>query len=159
MARAIATESLALGVNQLFAPLADLARELRYGRVEECFSEDSYLYAHPPIKSCVRHTLTFLRKNRRDGLQLCQRTSRAGRFCNNQAFRMSSVTWLGILSTDAYLSKRLLLHRLSKESTLHPYTEVNANYGLSIFPHSKEPLLTAVLLPSCRLTIPTTAFP
>lgn len=44
MARAIATESLALGVNQLFAPLADLARELRYGRVEECFSEDPYLY-------------------------------------------------------------------------------------------------------------------
>ncbi|KAM6482445.1 glycoside hydrolase family 3 protein [Trichoderma sp. SZMC 28011] len=43
MARAIATESLALGVNQLFAPLADLARELRYGRVEECFSEDPYL--------------------------------------------------------------------------------------------------------------------
>lgn len=45
MANAIATESLALGVNQLFAPLADLARELRYGRVEECYSEDSYLYA------------------------------------------------------------------------------------------------------------------
>lgn len=44
MANAIATESLSLGVNQLFAPLADLARELRYGRVEECFSEDSYLY-------------------------------------------------------------------------------------------------------------------
>ncbi|KAL7933677.1 glycoside hydrolase family 3 protein [Trichoderma chlorosporum] len=43
MAKAIATESLALGVNQLFAPLADLARELRYGRVEECFSEDPYL--------------------------------------------------------------------------------------------------------------------
>lgn len=43
MANAIATESLALGVNQLFAPLADLARELRYGRVEECYSEDSYL--------------------------------------------------------------------------------------------------------------------
>lgn len=42
-ASTIAKESLALGVNQLFAPLADLARELRYGRVEECFGEDSYL--------------------------------------------------------------------------------------------------------------------
>ena len=44
MANAIAVEALALGVNQLFAPLADLARELRYGRVEETFGEDSYLY-------------------------------------------------------------------------------------------------------------------
>ncbi|KAL2820541.1 glycoside hydrolase superfamily [Aspergillus cavernicola] len=43
MARVIAQESLALGVNQLFAPVVDLARELRFGRVEETFSEDSYL--------------------------------------------------------------------------------------------------------------------
>jgi beta-glucosidase len=43
MAGAIAQEALALGVNQLFAPLGDLARELRYGRVEETFGEDPYL--------------------------------------------------------------------------------------------------------------------
>ncbi|KAF2493287.1 glycoside hydrolase [Lophium mytilinum] len=43
MGAAIAQESLALGVNQIFAPLADLARELRYGRVEETFGEDPYL--------------------------------------------------------------------------------------------------------------------
>ncbi|UPK91229.1 hypothetical protein LCI18_002164 [Fusarium solani-melongenae] len=43
MAGVIATESRALGINQLFSPQADLARELRFGRVEECFSEDSYL--------------------------------------------------------------------------------------------------------------------
>lgn len=43
MGAAIAQESLALGVNQLFAPLGDLARELRYGRVEETFGEDGYL--------------------------------------------------------------------------------------------------------------------
>jgi beta-glucosidase len=43
MASVIAQEALALGVNQLFAPLADLARELRYGRVEETFGEDPYL--------------------------------------------------------------------------------------------------------------------
>jgi beta-glucosidase len=40
MAVAIGKESAALGVNMLFAPLGDLARELRYGRVEESFSED-----------------------------------------------------------------------------------------------------------------------
>jgi beta-glucosidase len=43
MGAAIAQEALALGVNQLFAPLGDLARELRYGRVEETFGEDGYL--------------------------------------------------------------------------------------------------------------------
>jgi beta-glucosidase len=43
MAGAIAQEARALGVNQLFAPLGDLARELRFGRVEETFSEDPYL--------------------------------------------------------------------------------------------------------------------
>ncbi|RAH56766.1 beta-glucosidase [Aspergillus piperis CBS 112811] len=43
MGRLIAQEARAIGANQLFAPLADLARELRYGRVEETFSEDSYL--------------------------------------------------------------------------------------------------------------------
>ena len=43
MAVAIAKESLALGINQLFAPLADLARELRFGRVEETYGEDPFL--------------------------------------------------------------------------------------------------------------------
>jgi beta-glucosidase len=43
MAVAIAEESLALGINQVFAPLADLARELRYGRVEETYGEDGFL--------------------------------------------------------------------------------------------------------------------
>lgn len=43
MAGVIAQEALALGVNQIFAPLGDLARELRYGRVEETFGEDGYL--------------------------------------------------------------------------------------------------------------------
>jgi hypothetical protein len=33
MAEVIAKEALALGVNQLFAPVSDLARELRFGRV------------------------------------------------------------------------------------------------------------------------------
>lgn len=43
MGAAIAQEALALGVNQIFGPLGDLARELRYGRVEETFGEDAYL--------------------------------------------------------------------------------------------------------------------
>jgi beta-glucosidase len=43
MAIQIAGEARVLGVSQLFAPLADLTRELRYGRVEETFGEDGYL--------------------------------------------------------------------------------------------------------------------
>ncbi|EME83243.1 glycoside hydrolase family 3 protein [Pseudocercospora fijiensis CIRAD86] len=43
MAVQIAREAQALGISQVFAPLADLAREPRYGRVEETFGEDGYL--------------------------------------------------------------------------------------------------------------------
>lgn len=47
MAGAIAAEARALGINQLFAPVVDLARELRFGRVEEMFGEDPFLYGFP----------------------------------------------------------------------------------------------------------------
>ncbi|OTB02165.1 glycoside hydrolase family 3 protein [Hypoxylon sp. CI-4A] len=53
MANAIAQEARALGVNQIFGPLADLARELRFGRVEETFGEDGHLtgeLAHAYVK-------------------------------------------------------------------------------------------------------------
>ncbi|KAF6833595.1 glycosyl hydrolase family 3 [Colletotrichum plurivorum] len=43
MAKVIAVESKALGVNQIFAPVVDLARELRFGRVEETYGEDPFL--------------------------------------------------------------------------------------------------------------------
>jgi beta-glucosidase len=43
MAGLIAQEALALGINQLFAPVVDLARELRFGRVEETYGEDPFL--------------------------------------------------------------------------------------------------------------------
>ncbi|CRK17562.1 hypothetical protein BN1708_017590, partial [Verticillium longisporum] len=43
MGRVIGVESRALGVNQIFAPVVDLAREMRFGRVEECYTEDPYL--------------------------------------------------------------------------------------------------------------------
>lgn len=43
MGGVIAQEALALGINQIFAPVVDLARELRFGRVEETYGEDPYL--------------------------------------------------------------------------------------------------------------------
>ncbi|RYP12024.1 hypothetical protein DL767_011530 [Monosporascus sp. MG133] len=43
MAKAIGQEARTLGVNNIFAPVVDLARELRFGRVEETYGEDPYL--------------------------------------------------------------------------------------------------------------------
>ena len=45
MAAVIAYEAGLTGCDQLFAPLFDLARDPRYGRVEECFGEDPFLVA------------------------------------------------------------------------------------------------------------------
>ncbi|KAK7053727.1 glycoside hydrolase superfamily [Favolaschia claudopus] len=39
----IATEAEGLGISHLFAPVLDLSRELRWGRVEENFGEDHFL--------------------------------------------------------------------------------------------------------------------
>lgn len=43
MAQVIAREASLVGYDQAFAPLFDLARDPRYGRVEECFGEDPFL--------------------------------------------------------------------------------------------------------------------
>ncbi|KAG7284605.1 hypothetical protein NEMBOFW57_009210 [Staphylotrichum longicolle] len=43
MGAVIAQEARAIGVNQLFAPVVDLARELRHGRVEEMYGEDGFV--------------------------------------------------------------------------------------------------------------------
>lgn len=43
IANVVATEAEGLGINQVFAPVLDLGRELRWGRVEEGFGESPYL--------------------------------------------------------------------------------------------------------------------
>ncbi|KAL1738321.1 glycoside hydrolase superfamily, partial [Schizophyllum fasciatum] len=43
VAKVVADESEPLGINHIFAPVLDLARELRWGRVEEGFGEDPFL--------------------------------------------------------------------------------------------------------------------
>ena len=45
MAELMAYEARLTGCRQYFAPLFDLARDPRYGRVEECFGEDPFLVA------------------------------------------------------------------------------------------------------------------
>ncbi|KAJ6603031.1 glycoside hydrolase superfamily [Mycena sp. CBHHK59/15] len=43
VAGVIATEAEGLGISQIFAPVLDLSRELRWGRVEENYGEDQFL--------------------------------------------------------------------------------------------------------------------
>lgn len=43
VAKTIAQESKAVGIDQVLSPVLDLARELRWGRVEETYGEDPYL--------------------------------------------------------------------------------------------------------------------
>lgn len=43
MAEMIAVEASAVGIDQALSPVFDLARDPRFGRMEECYSEDPYL--------------------------------------------------------------------------------------------------------------------
>lgn len=43
--RAMATEARARGIGELFAPVMDLSRDPRYGRMEEAYGEDTFLGA------------------------------------------------------------------------------------------------------------------
>lgn len=49
MAEAEAEEARTIGIRQLLSPVLDIARELRWGRVEETFGEDPYLIAQMGI--------------------------------------------------------------------------------------------------------------
>jgi beta-glucosidase len=54
LARAAGTfadEAEGLGISHMFAPVLDLARELRWGRVEENFGEDPYLCVSRPARA------------------------------------------------------------------------------------------------------------
>ena len=54
-AETIGTEAEGLGFHQLFAPVLDLSRELRWGRVEENYGEDPFLYvSHSAFQTLLR---------------------------------------------------------------------------------------------------------
>lgn len=84
MGAAIAQEALALGVNQIFAPLGDLARELRYGRVEETFGEDGYLAGEMGYSYVIGNIFSHCCCEARfaNGKRLARRK----RQCDNQTF-------------------------------------------------------------------------
>lgn len=64
--RIVAQEAKALGVNQIFAPVQDLARELRHGRVEETYGEDAYLageMGHAYVKGLQENNVSAMVKH------------------------------------------------------------------------------------------------
>ena len=56
MAAAIAREGSALGLAQALAPMLELARDPRWGRVEECFAECPYLVSRLAEATCAGHS-------------------------------------------------------------------------------------------------------
>ena len=67
-ASTIATEAEGLGYSQIFAPVLDLSRELRWGRVEENYGEDPFLYV-PALTVFVRSPTRY--QNKSDGSCVC----------------------------------------------------------------------------------------
>ena len=49
MTKAEAAEARVMGIRQVLSPVLDIARELRWGRVEETFGEDPYLISEMGI--------------------------------------------------------------------------------------------------------------
>ena len=49
MTEAEAAEARVMGIRQVLSPVLDIARELRWGRVEETFGEDPYLISEMGI--------------------------------------------------------------------------------------------------------------
>lgn len=50
MASACADEALKLGVSQVLAPVLDIPRDPRWGRIEECYGEDPFLIAEMAVQ-------------------------------------------------------------------------------------------------------------
>ena len=66
MTDAAGGEAVAIGIHQILSPVLDLARELRWGRVEETFGEDPYLAAVMGtafVKGYQQHAITCTPKH------------------------------------------------------------------------------------------------
>ena len=59
--QAIGAETRSLGMHEILAPNLDVARELRWGRVEETFGEDTYLSSRMAAATVSASPLTGIR--------------------------------------------------------------------------------------------------
>lgn len=100
MASVIATEASSAGVDQALSPLFDLIRDPRYGRNEECFSEDPYLTGI--LGSAFVIGMQGKPEQTRKGIP-------AGKLmCTAKHFAGYSVPWAGINVAPASLGEREL---------------------------------------------------
>ncbi|KAH7340638.1 glycoside hydrolase superfamily [Rhizoctonia solani] len=59
VAEVVTNEAEPFGISQIFAPVLDLARELRWGRVEETFGEDHFITALARMAATCKHFAAF----------------------------------------------------------------------------------------------------
>lgn len=143
MAAVIAEEASLSGVDQALSPLFDLARDPRYGRVEECYGEDPYLVS--------RMGVAFVTGMQGDPAQTRHGLAEGKLACTGKHFVAYSVPEAGINLAPALVGERNLreLHfppfeAAVKEANLYSlmpgYHEVD---GIPV--HASRQLLTDIL--------------
>lgn len=143
MASVIAQEASLSGVNQALAPLFDLARDPRYGRVEECYGEDPYL-----VKQMGVAFVTGMQGEAEDSRK---RIAPGKLACTGKHFVAYSVPEAGINLAPSLVGERTL-----RELHLYPFEGVVKEANIySIMPgyhevdgvpvHANQWLLTDIL--------------
>ncbi len=143
MASAIATEASAAGVDQALSPLFDLIRDARYGRNEECYSEDPYLTGEMGVAFVT---------GMQGSMDETQNGIPNGKvMCTAKHFAAYSIPWAGLNLAPASVGERELrsLHLVPFEkavkeanvySVMPSYNEIDG-----IPAHANHFLLTDVL--------------
>ena len=143
MASAIAEEASAAGVDQALSPLFDLIRDARYGRNEECYSEDPYLTGKMGVAfvTGMQGSPTITKDRIPEGKIMC----------TAKHFAAYSIPWAGLNLAPASVGERELrsLHLVPFEmavkegnvySVMPSYNEIDG-----IPAHANHFLLTEVL--------------
>ena len=143
MATMIASESSVVGIDQALSPLFDLARDPRYGRMEECYSEDPYLTGEMGT--------AFVRGMQGDPAETCFQLSYDKVMCTAKHFAGYSVPVAGINVAPASMGIRELrseflppfekaVREANVYSVMPSYNEIDG-----IPAHSNKFLLSQVL--------------
>lgn len=110
MAEVIAAEGSALGVDQALSPLFDIAREPRWGRVEECYGEDPYLVA--------RMGIAFVTGMQGEPAVTKDSIDRKHIMCTAKHFAAYSIPTAGINIAPTEIGERML-----RSSHLYPFAK------------------------------------
>lgn len=100
MSSTIACEASSSGVDQALSPLFDIIRDPRYGRVEECYSEDPYLVSQMGV--------AFVTGMQGEAAQTKFRIGKDKLMCTAKHFAAYSLTTAGINLSPAEVGEREL---------------------------------------------------